>query len=106
MAKRKRMRWESSGTPAGEPREDKCTACDDPRPGWRCRVWTTTMLRRSTRTAIYGGVGPVQIWHWEARTFGRGALHVSGEARSQKLCRIVALAAVDAISKAGRATRR
>lgn len=79
--KRRRLRWESWGVLDAAERRDRGRQCE-PREGWRVRVWID-----------------IAVWNWEARRFGRHALHVSGEARSERLARLIAIAAVEAIAR-------
>lgn len=93
---KKRIRWERFGVLDGEERDDRARECH-PLPRWRCRVWTSIV-----RVGDHPSPVPVRVWHWEARRFGRSHLHVSGEARTETLCRTIALAAVAAIAKVRR----
>lgn len=84
----RRLRWEVWGTLDGESRRDRGTQCH-PNDRWRCRVWVE--LRDVGHPTL------MPVWCWEARRFGRHSLHVSGEAGTEKLCKLIAVAAVDAI---------
>lgn len=53
-----------------------------PFPGWRCKIW-------------FDQAG--DCWNWEARRFGRFALHVSGECAAEMYARRVAVAAALAL---------